>query len=110
LGRATIPGDVLYMYLEGPRDLPGQRIRQLGCTGERGKVFFHRKTMQTSTLSEGLAQLLPAIEAHPNTRLLIIDTLQKFLRLQDSDKYDETVKAMEWLETGLCSVVRTRLG
>jgi hypothetical protein len=36
--------------------------------------------------------------ANPSIKLLVIDTLPKFLRLLDSDKYDGAVLAMERLE------------
>jgi hypothetical protein len=97
LGHPTKCGDVLYLYLEGPKSLPGKRLRKLGYTGSRGKVQVFRKTMPRD-FDEGRDLLIGTLKANPQTRLLVVDTLPKLLRLQDSDKYDAAVLAMEWLE------------
>src|SRR5882762_7732783 len=45
LGHPTkCSGDVLYLYLEGPKSLPGKRLRKLGYSGTRGKIHLFRKT------------------------------------------------------------------
>jgi RecA-family ATPase len=97
LGWPTKCGDVIYLYLEGPKDLPGRRLRQLGYTGTRGQIRVFRKTMPRK-FEDGLALLMDALKTYPNTKLIVVDTLAKLVRLKDSDKYDESVAAMEWLE------------
>jgi AAA domain len=97
LGHPTKCGDVLYLYLEGPKSLPGKRLQKLGYTATRGKVHVFRKTMPRS-FDEGRDLLINTLKENPQIKLVVVDTLPKLLRLQDSDRYDDAVLAMEWLE------------
>jgi hypothetical protein len=97
LGRSTKRVDCLHLHLEGPKAYPGMRFKELGHTRAHGKIDVFRRTMP-KTLDEGLDALMAFFTAKPNFKVLTIDTLPKLLRLMDSDKYDQTVLAMERLE------------
>ena len=72
-------GTVLYLALEdGHERLQGRMSRMFGVGGE-GSVFF---SVQAKLLSDGLdGQLEYFVREHPDTRLIIIDTLQKVREL-----------------------------
>jgi RecA-family ATPase len=98
LGWQTKCGDVIYLYLEGPKDLPGRKFARLGYTGRAGQIRVFRKTMPLSFKDDGLALIHGALKKHPKTKLLVVDPLPKLIRVKDGDKYDEVVAAMELLE------------
>jgi hypothetical protein len=97
LGRETKSVDCIHLHLEGPKGYPGMRFKELGYTGTRGEIVVFRKTMPKN-LEEGLDALMNFFREKPNFKVLTIDTLPKLLRLLDSDKYDQTVLALERLE------------
>jgi hypothetical protein len=89
--------DSLYLCLEGPEHYAGMRFRELGYSGNRGKIQVSRQRM-ADDLDTSLKALRSFLDATSTIGLMIVDTLPKLLRLADSDKYDATVKAMENLE------------
>jgi hypothetical protein len=97
LGRVTKKSDCIHLHLEGPKAYPGMRFKELGYTRTKGKIQVFRRTMP-KTLDEGLSALKAFLTENPTFKVLTVDTLPKMLRLMDSDKYDQTVTAMEDLE------------
>ena len=83
-GFAVNAGTVLYLALEDdPRRLQGRMYRMFGTEGTE-KLHFATFARH---LNEGLEeQLQHFIKSHPDTRLIIIDTLQK-IREVGNDKY-----------------------
>ena len=87
-GFAVNAGTVLYLALEDdPRRLQGRMYRMFGTEGTE-KLHFATFARH---LNEGLEeQLQHFIKSHPDTRLIIIDTLQK-IREVGNDKYSYKV-------------------
>jgi len=97
LGKSTMCGDVLYLILEGPKGVVQQHLRKLGCTEERGTVHVvHEQMPHRGEL--GIQRLEATLKALPKVRLVIVDPVGKFLRLADSDSYDEVTLGIEMLE------------
>ena len=76
--RATQKGDVLYLCLEDSRSRLQQRV--LTFTEAPPEMYFAE---MAHSLEDGLAdQIRWFIDEHPDTRLIVIDTLQKVRSLQ----------------------------
>jgi len=72
LGFPTMPGDVLYMSLEDTEDRLQNRLMLLSDDGPES-LFFSSQIIRTD---EGLLDALEQfVTEHPNTRLIVIDTL-----------------------------------
>jgi AAA domain len=99
LNKLTKSGDVLYLSLEGPLGVVQQHLKKLGLTERRGTVHVVHEAMPfRGEHVTGLQRLKQTIKALPGLRLLIIDPIGKFLRVENSDKYDEVTLAVEKLE------------
>lgn len=73
-GRKTCQGDVLYMALEDSKKRLQNRIRAIGANSPS----LHFTIRSKLTLDNGLIAILEQwIVEHPETRLIILDTLQK---------------------------------
>lgn len=87
--RNTQQGDVLYLCLEDNEQRIQRRLRRL-CGGETGNIFFSTKAGE---LDEGFEEQVSSfLNDHPNTRLVIVDTLavvrgKKFTRNAYADDY-----------------------
>lgn len=79
LGKYSVPpGDVLYLALEdGERRLQA-RMRQALAGGELAPSRLHFRTTWPGMHEGGLAHLSAWGDAHPDARLVVIDTLGKF--------------------------------
>jgi hypothetical protein len=98
LGKKVKQGDVLFLNLEGPEDLVKEHLVTLGYTEKRGIVHVVHETMPFQG-AEGLLLLEETIETLPDLRLIVIDPIHKFLRLEDSDKHDQVSFALERVES-----------
>ena len=99
-------GTVLYLALEDDyRRLQERLFRMFGTEGAE-KLFF---SIEAQSMKDGLdEQLRTFLYEHPDTRLIIIDTLQK-IRVSDGDGYSyandyEVISAMKQLAdaSGIC--------
>ena len=96
LGHSVTSGNVLYVNLEGPKDVLGSHLRKLGYTQTQGKIHVVDQRMPATgeEALKGLADVL----AELRPQLVVIDPVIKFLRLLDSDKNDLVSPAIEALE------------
>lgn len=97
LGKPTLQGDVLILNLEGPLGALQQHLRKLGYTEKKGVVHIVHEQMPFRG-DEGLKKLEATLIALPNIRLVVVDPIAKFLRLADSDDYDQVSVGIEQLE------------
>jgi AAA domain len=97
LGKPTQQGDVLILNLEGPVGVLQQHLRKLGYSEERGVIHIVNEQMPFRG-EEGLEKLYATLDSLPAIRLVIVDPIAKFLRLADSDDYDQVSLAIEKLE------------
>ena len=97
LNMPTWCGDVLFLNLEGPVGVLLENLRKLGLTQQRGVIHVSHQSMSFRA-EEGLRQLQATLDELPKVGLVVIDPIAKFLRVADSDKYDEVLLALEKLE------------
>jgi hypothetical protein len=90
-------GDVLILNLEGPIGVLQQHLQKLGYTEKNGVIHIVHEQMPFRG-DDGLKQLDATLEPLPKIRLVIVDPIAKFLRLADSDSYDEVSLGIEKLE------------
>jgi hypothetical protein len=96
-GKQTMQGDVLILNLEGPIGVLQQHLQKLGYTEKNGVIHIVHEQMPFRG-DDGLKQLDATLEPLPKIRLVIVDPIAKFLRLADSDSYDEVSLGIEKLE------------
>src|SRR5260370_31911471 len=93
LGRATTQGEVLYLGLDEPiLAFVAEHFDLLGA--EEGTSHCVIGSIDKRAAGE---YLKAALDTYPNVRLIIIDTLLKFLSVEDTDKYTEMNDALEFL-------------
>jgi hypothetical protein len=97
LGKGTLEGDVLYLNLEGPVGVLQQHLQKLGYSETKGVIHIVHEQMPFRGV-EGLEKLSVALKKLSGVRLVIVDPIAKFLRLADSDDYDEVSLGIEKLE------------
>ena len=91
LGRATKQGTVLYLALEEKRGKVQEHFANLGATvTDRAPLFVHVGSAPAKPVEE-----LEALLAEHCPMLVIIDPLQRFLRLRDGNDYTEVTRVME---------------
>jgi len=97
LGRNTQQGQVMYFGIEELACFVSEHFQKLGAkdgiltsTGNVGK-------QATERLDE-------ALEAHPDTKLVIVDPLFKFAKTPDTDKYVEVSESLQ----GLADIAQRR--
>lgn len=95
----TAPGDVLLIALEDPMPRLKCRIESLAL-GEAWPEKLHVMNECPRAHEGGIAFLEGWLEEHPNTRLVVIDTLQKFRKPQRSNanSYAEDYEAIAGLK------------
>ena len=84
LGRETIQGSVLYITLEEKKEEFQLHLNELGFTDETPLFMNFNIACEPQDLIESLEL---AIEARPNTRLVVIDPLFKFIHIPDASDY-----------------------
>jgi hypothetical protein len=97
LGKSTMQGDVLILNLEGPIGVLQQHLQKLGYTEKNGVIHIVHEQMPFRG-EDGLKQLEATLKPLANARLVVVDPIAKFLRLADSDDYDEVSLGIEKLE------------
>ncbi len=86
---ATTPGPVLYLALEEKRSEVRGHFQRMGATGDE-PLFVHAAHAPQQAI-DGLRRL---VEQHRPV-LVIVDTLQKLIRVEDGNDYSEMVSALE---------------
>ena len=100
--RATEQGDVLYLCLEDSMNRLQQRVLTF-TENPPEKLHF---AVLAKSLEEGLAdQIRLFLDEHPDTRLVVIDTLQKVRKNQSDNLY-----AKDYKDIGLLKAVADRYG
>jgi hypothetical protein len=97
LGKPATQGDVLILNLEGPLGVLQQHLRKMGYTEKKGVIHVVHEQMPIRG-EEGLRKLEATLIALPKVRLVVVDPIAKFLRLADSDDYDQVSLGIEKLE------------
>lgn len=92
----TLQGDVLYLALEDSYNRLQSRLNLI-LDGKEAPNNLYLSTMSSSIGSGLLDELNNFLILHPNTRLIIIDTLQK---VRDTMKTTETAYGYDYKEVG----------
>jgi hypothetical protein len=89
IDRAVESGRVLYMQLEEHPKWTTQTLRKMGHTnGEPLFLITERPSMATEALEK-------TIEAYPETRLLVLDMMNKVVSIEDLNNYMEVTSKLE---------------
>jgi len=88
LGRKTQQAPVVYLALEEKRSEAQKKIKALGVTDE--PLYFHFG----SAPHEAIKEVSPLIK-ETRAGLLVIDVLQKFVRVKDLNDYAQVTRALE---------------
>jgi len=87
------PATTLYLCLEdNKRRLQNRMIKQASNPGDNCHFM-------TETDGTGVLQLHNWMQEHPDTELIIIDTLSRFMEIKDSNDYTQTTKALASIKT-----------
>ena len=84
LGRQTIQGDVLYITLEEKKEEFQLHLNELGFRDDTPLFMNFSIACEPQDLIESLEL---AVEQRPNTRLIIVDPLFKFVHIPDATDY-----------------------
>lgn len=94
LGHKTNEGVCIYLALEDSKNRLKRRLNQISNNQDASNNFF--LTIMAESIETGLLeQLNNAIISHPNTKLIIIDTLQK---VRGSMKYNQSAYEYDYKE------------
>jgi AAA domain len=96
LGRDTAQGKVILVSLEDPLNHVDNCFKVLGYDPATDSKI-HLVTELPHTLTESIVVLDEQLRQMPDVRLLIIDTLAKFIRVNDLNDYMVTLQAVEQL-------------
>lgn len=96
LGRNTERGEVILVSLEDPRNHLDNCLNAMGWDPAVDSPI-HITDEIPKNLSDIIAALRSALERLPNVRLVVVDTLPKFLRVRDLSEYMEVMTAIEQL-------------
>jgi RecA-family ATPase len=91
LGRDTQRGEVLIVSIEDGDFHINTCLTALDWNPQTDSAI-NLVTSVTGTIAEKLQRLRHALQDHPDTKLVIIDTLPKFAKVKDVNSYDD------WLE------------
>ena len=94
LSRETTQGEVILINLEDPLDHVANCLNVLGYD-EQTDCQMRVVTDLLPTLQENIAALDHALSTMPDVRLVVIDTLAKFIRVKDLSEYMPVLKAVE---------------
>jgi hypothetical protein len=92
LGRQTIQGDVLYITLEEKKTEFQLHLNELGFTDDTPLFMNFNVACDPQEL---ITSLELAVEQRPNTRLIIIDPLFKFISIPDATDYSAIGRAVK---------------
>lgn len=96
LGRQTVKGEVILVSLEDPQTHVDNSLKVLEYDSQKDARIRIVEKLAPS-LDENITALDEALKKLPGTRLVIVDTLPKLLRLSDLDDYAPTMAAVEKL-------------
>jgi hypothetical protein len=96
LDRKTTKGEVLLVSLEDPEDHVDDSLEMLGYNRETDSKIEILEELP-ATFSESLEVIEMWATNHPDARLIVIDTLPKFIRVSDLNDYGEVQIAMKKL-------------
>lgn len=96
LGRETIRGEVILINLEDPLNHLDNCLSALGYD-QKTDARIHIVDRLAPTAQESIAALGDALTKFPDVRLVIIDTLAKFIRVDDLNEYMPVLRAVEQL-------------
>ena len=96
LGRDTVQGEVLLFSLEDPTNHVDNCLSVLGYD-QRKHARIRMVEALAPTIGENIHALGDALTNLPDVRLVIIDTLAKFIRVGDLNDYTEVTNAVEQL-------------
>jgi RecA-family ATPase len=99
LGRATRQGHVILWKNEDSAEDIAADLRKAGLTA--GSPLSIVIPDQTGETADNIAQLKAALEAHPDTRLVIVETLADFFNLDDITNNDQCRTALQLFCDGL---------
>ncbi len=94
LGRETDQGTVFYLAIEEKQSEVTAHFRQLGVQ-ESDPLFTICGSVKKN---ESIARLEAALIANPGTKLVIIDTIFRFVGVRDSNDYVQVNDALEQLQ------------
>jgi hypothetical protein len=89
LGRETVKAPVLYLSLDNSNEEMDEFISKLGISAE-DQIFI-----QPGPIPDNPEPWLAEIVKRNDIKLVVIDTLQRFFHLEDSNAYAEAVNRME---------------
>lgn len=90
LGRPCIQGKVILLSHEGHKSRVKHHFMSLGATGDEPILVYCDVAP-----AEATKKLAGLLEQYPDTKLVIIDTAQRFLRIKDLNDYVKADSAME---------------
>lgn len=97
LGRDTVQGEVILINLEDPINHVDNCLSVLGYD-EKTDSRIRIVNKIAPTLADNIQALDDALTKFPNIRLVIIDTLAKFIRVEDINEYMPVLRATEHLQ------------
>jgi hypothetical protein len=86
IGRTTIQGEVLFLALE---EKPTETRLQFQLLGATDDTPIRPKFVLDEGKAHAIESLEKAIEERPSVRLVVVDTLFKFLHIRDGNDYTE---------------------
>lgn len=90
LGRATVPGPVIYLGLEDIRSQMKKHFQTMGATNE--PLLIHAGTVGPSSLGS-IRELRDLIREHKAV-LVVVDILLRLIRVNDANDYAEMTNAL----------------
>lgn len=90
LGKSTLPGPVIYLGHEDKRSEVAEHFRAMGAASEPLLIHTGPAPMQSE---RAVVQLYELIDAH-GAKLVIIDTLLRFVQIRDVSNYAEVTLAL----------------
>jgi hypothetical protein len=97
LGRKTVKGEVLLISIEDPTSHTNSCLKVLGYDDSPGSedAAIHLIDRVAYTGSENIAALRKTLTDYPDIRLIVIDTLAKFVRVKKVEDYNLWLSAFE---------------
>jgi hypothetical protein len=96
LGRDTVQGDVILINLEDPLNHVDNCLSVLGYD-QKTDAQIRIVDKLAPTVTDNIVALGKALTKMPHVRLVVIDTLAKFIRVEDLNEYMPVLRAVEQL-------------